>query len=481
MTISSIQALKKSAEAAAPPPSYMDVADNVAVDDLANEQPLPGYDIGPASKHLDSEFNRLFWDGVKRDLTNMVHTLTIWQSDPQFEGARLVDERQNRDEHRDLGYDFFTNNMGLETLSKELKREVRQSATAKEPTDVLRRRARMLLQSAQFLDIDMMVEYRDPAQDHGVASAEHQMTSTSNSSVSSAYLWCMECQRKVLGTAWENIRMPDSDICESYYRYYHYGQGIFAKWYKRYYLRATLAKSWERESRPGPVHATTEKPKTLEGESHHTMKERWTLNKIRRETKTLSDRLFGHLRRRSVSIMSDPLALLSSGYRRYSSMNPLGTSRSDFTAALTTDLILVTKLFRYTGASRSVAFRWSKSEPKRSSLTRLLQKPSSTPSSSDLGGGSQPRMRVTMLSTNTSARDDGYGINLPRSRSVALISVLSLSSTLSQSTFPSAMFSSRRATMIPFSVSLSLKNPQNAPPTTCFKNVRYRLEVWGPL
>ncbi|KAL6400977.1 hypothetical protein AUP68_16697 [Ilyonectria robusta] len=163
--------------------------------------------IGPASDHLRSKILALYWQGVKRELADIVLNLNKWQTRPKFAETVLPDEKASFihgydtfldqvnktsrdfnsrhrpkeddslswasseatppvDNHAPLSYLEALKQRGLdiyaEMESNSLKKAVRESLDAVEPLDVLHRRARMLLQLAQFLDIDKLTEYREP-------------------------------------------------------------------------------------------------------------------------------------------------------------------------------------------------------------------------------------------------------------------------------------------------------------------------------
>jgi hypothetical protein len=165
---------------------------------------------GPVSSSLLSEMQRMYWDGVKRELGHMILTLRKWQT-PEYAAAILPDEeddflhgfdtfvdqvselsREFAERYGErvmgwkggeqIGYEQALRDMGRDIEASEesesLKGEIRDILAGKSSSNfvlelvlieierkrytVIQRRARMLLQSAGFLDIDKLIEYRPP-------------------------------------------------------------------------------------------------------------------------------------------------------------------------------------------------------------------------------------------------------------------------------------------------------------------------------
>lgn len=226
--------------------------------------------IGPASDHLRSKILDLYWQGVKRELADIVLNLNKWQMRSKFAETVLPDEKtsfihgydtfldqvnktsrdfnsRNRpleddslswasseatlpqDNHAPLSYLEALKHRGLdiyaEIESNSLKKAVREALDAVEPLDVLQRRARMLLQSAQFLDIDKLTEYREPNEmlSFWKRPAPPQLTLSSVKKHLPVFTpqLCFECERIIRGSSFELVNEKNVIICETCYRKSH--------------------------------------------------------------------------------------------------------------------------------------------------------------------------------------------------------------------------------------------------------------------
>jgi len=132
-----------------------------------------------------------------------------------------------------------------------LKREIRGFLDSKPLQDKLHRRAVLLLQSAQFLDIDKVIEYRpeDPQRSIGKRPAVPQLTvkgmNHQTGMPTFASLSCAECHSEIQGscfrTAPQNPPTPEFFICETCYRrLYYYGNSHFEKMYKHCCLHSCI-------------------------------------------------------------------------------------------------------------------------------------------------------------------------------------------------------------------------------------------------
>ncbi|KND89961.1 hypothetical protein TOPH_05340 [Tolypocladium ophioglossoides CBS 100239] len=240
--------------------------------------------IGPAAAHLEQQMLGLYWAGVKEELPHLLLTLRKWQQRRDFADARL------RDESPDLGfihgYDTFLDQVshssrrfsqrqtkraeaaeakrsktGLPTYEEALedrgwdlfaemksngiREEVRERLASRRVDDVLYRRARMLLQAAQFLDIDKVIEYREPETrlTFWRRPAPPQLVVPSLDDTSMPVfrpLRCAECGAMVRGSTFRSLRDRDCAVCETCYRRGHYGYTEFAKEYKSCCLPAAM-------------------------------------------------------------------------------------------------------------------------------------------------------------------------------------------------------------------------------------------------
>ena len=149
---------------------------------------------------LTEEIYSLYWDGVRRELAQMILTLQEWQN-PQFEHVKLEEEEKLQIE----GFEHFVDQVSegsrdfaskyaqerlqqmkagkaakthiktyeeaaRDTLTAYLRRhedhrlksEIRGLVPDRRNKSSIERRARMLLQGAAFLDIDKVVMYNSP-------------------------------------------------------------------------------------------------------------------------------------------------------------------------------------------------------------------------------------------------------------------------------------------------------------------------------
>lgn len=48
---------------------------------------LPWQPVGPGKQHLLVEVEKLYWEGVEREINNIIRTLEVWESDDLFRAA----------------------------------------------------------------------------------------------------------------------------------------------------------------------------------------------------------------------------------------------------------------------------------------------------------------------------------------------------------------------------------------------------------
>ncbi|KAM0553391.1 hypothetical protein ACHAPJ_007405 [Fusarium lateritium] len=254
---------------------------------ITNAPPIPSTSIGPAAEHLENELLKMYWQGVERELPYLLLTFRRWQSRQDSSGflpdeeddhihgfdtfldslsdtSRQFHERNKRDQRskkpqkekptkkdasappsydevlRGRGWDIFA-----DMKSQSIKGSVRASLTERKLLDPARRRARMLLQSAQFLDIDKIIEYREPEEALSFwkrpASAQIKVSCYDdlNQPVFGAQK-CHECKSTIRGCMFQDTSTEGVIICESCYREKHYGQTRFIKKYKHCCLPTAL-------------------------------------------------------------------------------------------------------------------------------------------------------------------------------------------------------------------------------------------------
>ncbi|KAH8591655.1 hypothetical protein B0O99DRAFT_267996 [Bisporella sp. PMI_857] len=165
-------------------------------------EPSKWKDIPNAQMSLLPELQKMYWGCVRQELVNILLTLKAWRH-PDCLDVELEDERdseiygfdtfidQVNESSRDFAVqyarekasrmqqtaagDFIPQEYILQGIarkflanlqSKALKDEIKEKLkTRAADGDILRRRARMLLQSAGWLDIDKFIEYRPPLDD----------------------------------------------------------------------------------------------------------------------------------------------------------------------------------------------------------------------------------------------------------------------------------------------------------------------------
>ncbi|KAF4982823.1 hypothetical protein FZEAL_1615 [Fusarium zealandicum] len=238
---------------------------------ITDAPPIPHTSIGPATGHLKNELVKMYWKGVEREIPYLLLTMRQWQSrddcsellpdeeddliygydtfldqvsdiSRQFHERNRKKKTKNDDSEkksqappsydqvlRERGWDMYAN-----MKSQRMKESIRESLNNRESLDPVRRRARMLLQSAQFLDIDKIIEYREPEESLSFwkrpASAQIKVTSYDDLDLPVFVPQrCLECQDVIRGSMFEQIDNEAVIICETCYREAHYGQAKFFK------------------------------------------------------------------------------------------------------------------------------------------------------------------------------------------------------------------------------------------------------------
>ncbi|KAH7122169.1 hypothetical protein B0J13DRAFT_157170 [Dactylonectria estremocensis] len=225
--------------------------------------------IGPGKEHLLEELDKLYWEGVKADLENIIRTLKEWQH-PEHVDVTIGDEN---DGHV-YGFDRFIDQVSRESRKyanykrKEHENGVKSSSNGKSPKDYrikkveyyrdkikseikmamdgtpklkgMQQRAWMLLQSAGFLDLEKLIEHRPPANKPGTWSrpAIPQLSlSKLNKDLTPKFepLRCTQssCKRVICGSMFiSNSPNEQGIICENCYRLHHYANESFSASYK---------------------------------------------------------------------------------------------------------------------------------------------------------------------------------------------------------------------------------------------------------
>jgi hypothetical protein len=252
--------------------------------------------IGPAKDHLENELLAIYWQGVRRELRYILQTLRKWQ-EPAF--AKVSFEEENvaglasgfstfvdqvvlssrqlasAYDHEILGQGGGPLGNGEEEgLSNEEKRarakemwEQKQSQEVIEdirtylegndqvPMDKVQAQAMLLLQSAQFLDIDKVIEYRhdDPRFSVGNAPAVPQLKAQGVNSRTGlpdfAPEDCSECHEPIQGSQFTKARAGEAPIAlciTCYYKTCTPGTTTFTKSYKHTTLQDAIDPSLAR-------------------------------------------------------------------------------------------------------------------------------------------------------------------------------------------------------------------------------------------
>ncbi|KAH7156722.1 hypothetical protein EDB81DRAFT_685386 [Dactylonectria macrodidyma] len=240
--------------------------------------------VGPGKEHLIEELDKLYWEGVKADLENIIRTLKEWQQ-PEYADVAIDDEN---DDHL-YGFDTFIDQVSREARKyanykrKESENGVKSNSHAKSPKDYrikkveyyrdkikseikmamdgtpklegMQQRAWMLLQSAGFLDLEKLIEHRPPANKPGVWNkpAVPQLTlSKLNKDLTPRFepLRCTQpsCKRVICGSMFiSNSPAEQGIVCENCYTIHHYASDSFSKAYKHSILSEAITSDMSKQ------------------------------------------------------------------------------------------------------------------------------------------------------------------------------------------------------------------------------------------
>ena len=241
----------------------------------------------------------LYWDGVRKELAQMILTLREWQQ-PQYSSVELEKEKQIQvgdfeqfiDQVSESSRDFarkysqerlqrFKASRGAreerrthEELSRiaysayrkfnenhDLKSEIKGLLPIRQGENTMERQARMLLQSAAFLDIDKVIMYNSPLPRANFwrCSAPPQLTLLRFDAFSMPNLKILRCKicndaiRGVLFKCLEpscraavHLTQKDS-ICETCFRESRHPPSHMAKFYKHFILRDIITPQISRQ------------------------------------------------------------------------------------------------------------------------------------------------------------------------------------------------------------------------------------------
>lgn len=222
---------------------------------------LPRTKIGPASEHLLAELLALYWEGIERDIALILSTLTEWQHedalpeehDPLVYGyetfldqvcqSRREDGWKDRNSYGD-DYSGAFANRAYEVLanaeSEQRRDTVRELVGYQDGKHLsghtLRQRARLLLQSAQWLDFDKVVEHREPLH-NGLRLAPAQIHLALDPQKTPPVLkaesvLCGRCSSAIRGSMFVGPGGSNDVICQNCY----FGSDSYGRpdWHKRY-------------------------------------------------------------------------------------------------------------------------------------------------------------------------------------------------------------------------------------------------------
>ncbi|RAH49433.1 uncharacterized protein BO95DRAFT_471004 [Aspergillus brunneoviolaceus CBS 621.78] len=253
--------------------------------------------VGPASAHLQSELETLYWYGVRLELENTIRTLKTWQQSEYTDVA--VDDEHDNNLH---GFDTFIDQVTQETRAfairygeektaktadqdkilssvmngTEIKEALRKTKLAQveyqstnvDVKDEVRRnmedivsssgiqeRARILLQAAGLLDIDKLIEHRPPLEDLGfwARPAIPQLTLSGFDSDWNARLEplkCSDCSSIIRGSMFthsgKSNHAKQLSVCEDCYRKLYLGREQYVKAYKHCVLAEAITPALSR-------------------------------------------------------------------------------------------------------------------------------------------------------------------------------------------------------------------------------------------
>ncbi|KAH1681051.1 hypothetical protein KXX46_006558 [Aspergillus fumigatus] len=221
-------------------------------------------EVGNAADHLPAELESLYWTGVNKELDCIVSTLRRWQQ-PHFQHIQ-----PDADNTLVNGFDTFVADVVPQSAqappqlpsqaSTELNvkgRLVRSAqvramelAAAKTrtkvnvdvhkrllqrpvETDAAKRRARLLLQAAGFLDIEKTIEHSPAANTPSPLTPQLRMTKKGFKGCPAiSTLPCSRCKRVIRGSMYQATGGSTQTICEDCYWEHHYGDPAYIKQYK---------------------------------------------------------------------------------------------------------------------------------------------------------------------------------------------------------------------------------------------------------
>ncbi|KAK4122064.1 hypothetical protein N657DRAFT_635497 [Parathielavia appendiculata] len=249
------------------PPAY--ITPGLDVDEV----PLDG-----GFETLRSELERLYWQGIKAELENIIHTLQAWQ-EPEF-----ADSPTSGEDDFVHGYDAFLDHVSQGAREFAIRHDRKKQESFRYEPALCRvamdRRAEYVstkLKSSVrrgiegFLDIDKLIEHRPPL-NKSQRPAIPQLTLAQDDSLQTPKLQALRCARPDCNKSISGSMFVSDDpkdpgtICEDCYWQHHYGDDSYSKAYKHCVLQGSITPEKSRQlcsCRAVPHHDGSGIPLTL--------------------------------------------------------------------------------------------------------------------------------------------------------------------------------------------------------------------------
>jgi hypothetical protein len=221
-------------------------------------------EVGNAADHLLAQLESLYWTGVNQELDCIVSTLRQWQ---QSEFQHI---RPDADNTLVNGFDTFIANVvppstltppklpsqvsttlnvkacvvrsaqvrAMELAAAKTRTQVNvdvHERLLQRPveTDAAKRRARLLLQAAGFLDIEKIIEHSPAGNTPSPLTPQLRLTKKGFKGCPAiSTLPCSKCKRVIRGSMYQATGGSTQTICEDCYWEHHYGDPAYIKQYK---------------------------------------------------------------------------------------------------------------------------------------------------------------------------------------------------------------------------------------------------------
>ncbi|KAH0551494.1 hypothetical protein GP486_007292 [Trichoglossum hirsutum] len=221
--------------------------------------------IGAARDHLLSELQKMYWNGVNREMAHILLTLGKWQQ-PEFASVVLRDESDDfihgfdtfTDQVSETARDFAARYEARMELWKKGERLSYAQALLERSKDFQADKKSIALKVAVreslagFLDIDKLIVYRPPEENltfwKRPVAPQLSLIQYDNSCMPLfGPKTCYICRGVVRGCMFKSIGQDAGvTICEDCYRQHHYGDDRFLKVYKHCILRDSVDREHSR-------------------------------------------------------------------------------------------------------------------------------------------------------------------------------------------------------------------------------------------